>query len=66
MSEQLDMVYDYMIRKGKTLTPQRKCRMCDTEKQNFEFYTRTNVCIECWHDYVKLTKRERKELLWER
>ena len=65
MSEQLDLVYDWMIMKGKKLTPQKVCRLC--RKSNVDFYkTSTSVCKSCWNDYVKLSKREKKELGYEK
>ena len=64
MSEQLDVVYDWMIKNGKKLNTQKTCKLC--KKSSVDFYkTSTSVCKSCWNDYVKLSKREKKELGYE-
>ena len=60
MSEQLDAVYDYMMRKGKTLRKTRVCRMC--KSNTAQFNTHANICSECYTAYAKLTKAEKREL----
>ena len=61
----IDLVYDYMKRKEKTLYLPIECRMCGKHKSKSEYYTTTKICKECWCEYVKLSKRDKKELLHE-
>lgn len=60
MSEQLDAVYDYMKRKGKTLRKARVCRMC--KSNTAQFNTHANICTECYTAYAKLSKEEKRGL----
>ena len=65
MREQLDVVYDWMIKNGKKLNTQKTCKLC--KKSSVDFYkTNTYVCKLCWSEYVKMTKREKKELGYEK
>jgi len=62
MSEQLDMIYDWMIKHGKYLKKRKICNMCKKSSEDVEFYSNVNICNECWSEYIKLSKAEKKEL----
>jgi len=63
MSPQTEAVYDWMIKKGKKLSLPITCRLCKKPKSKSEYNTSTAICKACWNSYVKMTKREKKELL---
>ena len=62
MSAQLNVVYDYMKRKGKKLILPIKCRMCKVKKPKSEFRGHNHICKKCWNGYVKLSKEDKKKL----
>ena len=62
MSAQLEAVYDYIKRKGKKLILHIECKMCKVKKAKSEFRGHNHICKECWNDYVKLSKEDKRKL----
>jgi len=62
MSEQLDIIYDYMIKNGKKLRTKHTCKICKQLLIETEFGSSKSICKECWNTYIKLSKYEKKEI----
>ena len=60
MNEQIEAIYDYMARNGKTLKPRKVCNLCKKSDVDFR---QINVCVGCWGAYLKLNKAEKKGLV---
>lgn len=63
MKSQVEMVYDYMIAKGKKLKNRRECNICFKKEPDITFSSSVNVCSKCWNLYVKMSKQEKKDML---
>lgn len=62
MNPQLEAVYNYIKRKNKKLILPIECKMCKVKKAKQEFRGNNHICKECWNDYVKLSKEDKKKL----
>lgn len=57
---QIDLIYEYMKAHKKILVLPIRCKLCKTKKSKIEFYTTTKVCKDCWGDYLKMSRSEKK------
>ena len=60
MNEQVEAIYDYMARNGKTLKPRKVCHLF--KQSDVDFSGHNHVCVGCYPKYVKLSKDEKRKV----